>query len=98
MPQPTGFQPPRIGLRTSTLVTLTAIALLPQLGRAQQTTTDWTFAVSGDSRNCGDFVVPAIAAEGEGGEGRLSTGTWAIFASMSDPTRTCSRCSRRARS
>ncbi len=22
----------------------------------------WTFAVSGDSRNCGDFVVPAIAA------------------------------------
>lgn len=63
MPQPTGFQPPRIGLRTSTLVTLTAIALLPQLGRAQQTTTDWTFAVSGDSRNCGDFVVPAIASK-----------------------------------
>ena len=23
----------------------------------------WTFAVSGDSRNCGDFVVPAIAAK-----------------------------------
>jgi hypothetical protein len=23
---------------------------------------DWTFAVSGDSRNCGDFVVPVIAA------------------------------------
>ena len=22
----------------------------------------WTFAVSGDSRNCGDFVMPAIAA------------------------------------
>jgi len=28
---------------------------------AQQTT--WTFAVSGDSRNCGDFVMPAIAAK-----------------------------------
>lgn len=24
---------------------------------------DWTFAVSGDSRNCGDFVMPAIAAK-----------------------------------
>ena len=23
----------------------------------------WTFAVSGDSRNCGDFVMPAIAAK-----------------------------------
>ena len=23
----------------------------------------WTFAVSGNSRNCGDFVVPAIAAK-----------------------------------
>jgi 3',5'-cyclic AMP phosphodiesterase CpdA len=29
--------------------------------RAQQTAT-WSFAVSGDSRNCGDVVMPAIAA------------------------------------
>src|SRR5438309_8004588 len=30
-------------------------------GAAQNAST-WTFAVSGDSRNCGDFVMPAIAA------------------------------------
>src|SRR5438309_8873919 len=29
-------------------------------GAAQNAST-WTFAVSGDSRNCGDFVMPAIA-------------------------------------
>ncbi len=28
----------------------------------QNAKSDWTFAVSGDSRNCGDFVMPAIAA------------------------------------
>jgi hypothetical protein len=33
-------------------------------GQAQQQSTDgtWSFAVSGDSRNCGDVVMPAIAA------------------------------------
>jgi len=30
---------------------------------AQDSTPLWTFAVSGDSRNCGDFVMPAIAAK-----------------------------------
>ena len=30
---------------------------------AQAPTPLWTFAVSGDSRNCGDFVMPAIAAK-----------------------------------
>src|SRR5580765_1403043 len=34
-------------------------AALTPLAPAQQT---WTFAVSGDSRNCGDIVMPAIAA------------------------------------
>ena len=29
---------------------------------AQDSATTWAFAVSGDSRNCGDFVMPAIAA------------------------------------
>jgi len=29
---------------------------------AQDSATPWSFAVSGDSRNCGDFVMPAIAA------------------------------------
>jgi hypothetical protein len=31
------------------------------LAGAQEPSTSWTFAVSGDSRNCGDFVMPAIA-------------------------------------
>jgi len=30
---------------------------------AQASASPWTFAVSGDSRNCGDFVMPAIAAK-----------------------------------
>jgi hypothetical protein len=30
---------------------------------AQKASTTWTFALSGDSRNCGDFVMPAIAAK-----------------------------------
>lgn len=33
-------------------------------GQAPDST--WTFAVSGDSRNCGDFVMPAIAARVKG--------------------------------
>jgi len=32
------------------------------LGQARQDTAAWNFAVSGDSRNCGDVVMPAIAA------------------------------------
>ena len=41
-------------------------AFLPASGGAQSAPpsgSTWTFAVSGDSRNCGDFVVPAIAAK-----------------------------------
>jgi hypothetical protein len=30
---------------------------------AQAPASSWTFAVSGDSRNCGDFVIPAIATK-----------------------------------
>lgn len=30
---------------------------------AQSASSAWSFAVSGDSRNCGDFVMPAIAAK-----------------------------------
>jgi hypothetical protein len=30
--------------------------------RARQSSGEWSFAVSGDSRNCGDVVMPAIAA------------------------------------
>jgi hypothetical protein len=38
-----------------------AIAPASSMGQANQST--WSFAVSGDSRNCGDFVMPAIAAK-----------------------------------
>jgi hypothetical protein len=39
-----------------------AVALLAPTLLPAQHDPDWTFAVSGDSRNCGDFVMPAIAA------------------------------------
>jgi hypothetical protein len=42
-------------------LSLLIVAALPTA--AQSTTSAWTFAVSGDSRNCGDFVMPAIAAK-----------------------------------
>ncbi len=43
-------------------------ALLPGQSTPAATGSTWTFAVSGDSRNCGDYVMPAIAArvKGEG--------------------------------
>ena len=42
---------------------LTLVALAPAFSAAQTPAFPWTFAVSGDSRNCGDFVMPAIAAK-----------------------------------
>jgi hypothetical protein len=39
------------------------LALTPVAAVAQTDAPLWTFAVSGDSRNCGDFVMPAIAAK-----------------------------------
>ena len=47
--------------RLLSALALTAILSPLAAARAQQTGS-WTFAVSGDSRNCGDFVMPAIAA------------------------------------
>jgi len=43
---------------------LIASSVLIAISAVAQTKNDvaWTFAVSGDSRNCGDFVMPAIAA------------------------------------
>jgi len=35
----------------------------PWCAAAQNAGSTWTFSVSGDSRNCGDFVMPAIAAK-----------------------------------
>ncbi len=45
-------------------VALLAFAILVSCRAGGQTVASpWTFAVSGDSRNCGDFVMPAIAAK-----------------------------------
>lgn len=38
-----------------------SLFVLGTLAAAQQPGTQWKFAVSGDSRNCGDIVMPAIA-------------------------------------
>src|ERR1700749_3633757 len=40
-----------------------AVVFATAPARAQSSATQWSFAVSGDSRNCGDFVMPAIAAK-----------------------------------
>jgi hypothetical protein len=49
-------------MKTIKLAALIASAVLAQSSRHQENTPDWNFAVSGDSRNCGDVVVPSIAA------------------------------------
>jgi hypothetical protein len=49
-------------IRLAVLTALLASTVLAQTARQQQNTPDWHFAVSGDSRNCGDVVVPSIAA------------------------------------
>ena len=50
------FRPIRISSLTTILV-LVAVSAVAQTDDAT-----WSFAVSGDSRNCGDFVMPAIAS------------------------------------
>jgi Calcineurin-like phosphoesterase len=47
----------------ASLTLLAAFTLSAQTPAAQAPGSAWTFAVSGDSRNCGDFVMPAIAAK-----------------------------------
>jgi hypothetical protein len=42
---------------------LLALVLYPAPDQAQTPDATWSFAVSGDSRNCGDFVMPAIASK-----------------------------------
>jgi hypothetical protein len=42
---------------------LLLLTLARGMTAAQSGPATWTFAVSGDSRNCGDFVMPAIAAK-----------------------------------
>ena len=47
---------------TAVLAVLLGAVALAQTPSPQKVTVDWTFAVSGDSRNCGDVVMPSIAA------------------------------------
>ena len=44
------------------VATLMVLVAFPAMGHAAPRPAAWTFAVSGDSRNCGDVVMPAIAA------------------------------------
>ena len=48
--------------KLAVLTALLASTVLAQTSHHQQNTPEWHFAVSGDSRNCGDVVVPSIAA------------------------------------
>jgi hypothetical protein len=51
-------------VRASIVLLISAAAVCAPFPAAPQSAaTTWTFAVSGDSRNCGDFVMPAIAAK-----------------------------------
>jgi len=52
----------RISLPLFALAAMLTATSLPSIAGAQASAS-WTFAVSGDSRNCGDFVMPAIAAK-----------------------------------
>ncbi len=56
----------RIVLRSATVAAILASLLVihsaAQTGSRSEIQDEWRFAVSGDSRNCGDVVMPAIAA------------------------------------
>jgi len=54
----------RVALLASVAI-LGLVLLVPRVSRAQSSPPEanWQFAVSGDSRNCGDVVMPAIAAQ-----------------------------------
>ncbi len=51
-----------VSLALLSLVALTVTTINSTAQRAQVTNASWRFAVSGDSRNCGDVVMPGIAA------------------------------------
>jgi hypothetical protein len=64
VPQIEGFQTPMRGLRTGVAAALLLVAISGCAGTPSHSAAaaPWTFAVSGDSRNCGNIVMPAIAA------------------------------------
>ena len=49
-------------IQSAALTTLLACTSFIQIAAQQKASSEWTFAVSGDSRNCGDVVMPSIAA------------------------------------
>jgi hypothetical protein len=51
-----------LGLALLSLGTLAVVTAKPAIPQAEEATGTWKFAVSGDSRNCGDVVMPGIAA------------------------------------
>ncbi|MGA2649550.1 MAG: metallophosphoesterase [Terracidiphilus sp.] len=53
----------RLAIPLLVLAAFVTASWLSRDAAAQAAGGTWTFAVSGDSRNCGDFVVPAIAAD-----------------------------------
>jgi hypothetical protein len=48
---------------TVTLLAVFSVVAIASAAEPKQNSETWTFAVSGDSRNCGDVVMPAIAAD-----------------------------------
>src|SRR2546430_12720908 len=49
-------------MKSAALTALLACSSFIQIAAQQKGVAQWTFAVSGDSRNCGDVVMPSIAA------------------------------------
>src|SRR5438270_1300038 len=49
-------------IKVAVLTALLVSTASAQAPHQQKNTSDWKFAVSGDSRNCGDVVMPSIAA------------------------------------
>jgi len=55
-------------IKSAALALLLACTAFIQVAAQQKSGAEWTFAVSGDSRNCGDVVMPSIAAAAAKGQ------------------------------
>src|SRR5215472_126349 len=53
------------------MAVLLLLTILPTSLHAAPRSAPWTFVVSGDSRNCGDVVMPSIAAGAHGSHARF---------------------------
>jgi hypothetical protein len=52
----------KMSIKSAALAAILAGIVLAQTPAEKKSKADWNFAVSGDSRNCGDVVMPSIAA------------------------------------